>query len=411
MLDTNTLKKDFPILEMKVNGKDLVYLDNAATTQKPEKVLAAVDTYYRICNANVHRGSHTLSDNATSLYERSRESVAKFIGAKPTEIIFTRNATEGINLVAYSYGLATLHAGDEILIGGWEHHSNLVPWQEVCHKTGARLVYTYPDNQGLFDFADFCSKLGARTKIVAVGHASNVLGTIYPVAEIAAEAKKVGALVVVDGAQSLPHLPVNIKQLSCDALAFSGHKMLGPMGIGVLWLDESLQESLSPFLTGGGMVLEVDENKASWEKPPHKFEAGTPNVSGAVGLAAAIDYIKTIGIEEIRKHEIELSSYALQAFADLARGFQNLRILGPMDATKRTGLISFHMQGVHAHDVSAILDQRGIAVRSGYHCAMPLHTHLGIGPTVRASWYLYNSQADITALVSGISDAKKILLA
>ena len=200
MLDTNTLKKDFPILEMKVNGKDLVYLDNAATTQKPEKVLAAVDTYYRICNANVHRGSHTLSDNATSLYERSRESVAKFIGAKPTEIIFTRNATEGINLVAYSYGLATLHAGDEILIGGWEHHSNLVPWQEVCHKTGARLVYTYPDNQGLFDFADFCSKLGARTKIVAVGHASNVLGTIYPVAEIAAEAKKVGALVVVDGA-------------------------------------------------------------------------------------------------------------------------------------------------------------------------------------------------------------------
>ena len=411
MLDAKKLKLDFPILSRKVNGKDLVCLDNSATSQKPTKVLEAVDTYYKTSNANVHRGSHTLADEATSLYESSRETVAKFIGSrKAEEIVFVRNATEALNTVAYTYAQSLLKPGDEVLLGVWEHHSNLIPWQQVCTRTGAKLVCMYPTKDGLFDFEDYKVKLTNRTKVVTVAHASNVLGTIFPIKEITAEAKKYGAVVVIDGAQSAPHMPINVESLECDFFAFSGHKMLSPMGIGVLWVKQELLETLQPFMYGGGMILEVTEQEAVWEKAPYKFEAGTPNVSGAVGLAEAIKYLSTIGMDNVKSHEFEITTYALEALKKLAVDIPSLHILGPWDAKLRTGLISFYFDNIHAHDVSAILDRLGIAVRSGHHCAMPLHTHLGVPASCRASWYLYNTPEDIDALLAGLREAKKILL-
>ncbi len=411
MLDVQKIKVDFPILSRQVNGHDLAYLDNAATSQKPLQVLSAVDDYYKTCNANVHRGSHTLADEATSLYEKSREIVANFIGAqKQEEIVFIRNTTEAINLIAFSYADKVLQKDDEILIGVWEHHSNLVPWQQVCLRTGAKLVYTYPTKEGLFDFVDFKCKLSKKTKLVAVAQASNVLGTIFPVAEIVAEAKKVGAVTLIDGAQSAPHMSVNVKSLGCDFFAFSGHKMLSPMGIGALYIKSELLEKLDPFITGGGMIFEVDETNATWEKPPYKYEAGTPNVSGAVGLARAIQYLQNLGMENIRTHEVELNRYALASFNRVCIAAPALTMLGPTDPAKRTGLISFYYNGIHPHDISAILDQRGVAIRSGFHCAMPLHLKLGIGPTCRASWYLYNDKKDIDTLVEGVLEASRLLL-
>lgn len=410
MLDVQKIKADFPILSRQTNGHDLVYLDNSATSQKPVQILSAVDDYYKTCNANVHRGSHTLADEATSRYEKSRETVARFIGAqKPEEIIFVRNATEALNLVAYSYASDNLASGEEILLGVWEHHSNLVPWQQVCLKTGAKLIYTYPTREGLFDFNDYKSKLTKKTKLVAVAQASNVLGTIFPVAEIIAEAKKFGAVTIIDGAQSTPHMPVNVKNLGCDFFAFSGHKMLAPMGIGILYVKAGMYNRMHPFMTGGGMILEVDEQKATWEKPPYMFEAGTPNVSGAIGLASAINYLDNVGMRNIRDHEIGLNQYTLEAFKKLAGSVPSLNIIGSSDPVQRTGLISFYLNNIHSHDISAILDQQGVAVRSGYHCAMPLHLKLGVGPTCRASWYLYNSQKDIDVLVEGVKEASRIL--
>lgn len=411
MLDVQKIKADFPILARQVKNRDLVYLDNAATSQKPSQVLTAVDDYYKTCNANVHRGSHTLADEATSLYEKSREIVAKFIGARLSEeIAFVKNTTEAINLIAYSYATKFLQRDDEILLGVWEHHSNLVPWQEVCVKTGAKLVYTYPTKDGLFDMGDFKSKLSKKTKLVAVAHASNVLGTIFPVADIVAEAKKVGAVVVVDGAQSVPHMPVDVQKLGCDFFAFSGHKMLAPMGVGVLYAKSEILQKMDPFITGGGMIFEVDNQNSSWEKPPYKFEAGTPNVSGAVGLAKAVQYLQELGMDKVRSHEVELNAYALESFRKIGLTLASFDILGPVDPQKRSGLLSFYLAGTHAHDISAILDQRGIAVRSGFHCAMPLHQHLNIGPTCRASWYIYNDKTDIDALLAGVLEASRILL-
>lgn len=411
MLDVQTIKADFPILSRQVNGRDLVYLDNSATSQKPNQVLIAVEDYYKTCNANVHRGSHTLADEATSLYEKSREIVANFVGAQQKEeIVFVRNTTEAINLVATSYAEKFLDKDDEVLLGVWEHHSNLVPWQRACLKTGAKLVYTYPTKDGLFDFADFKAKLSTKTKIVVVAQASNVLGTIFPVVEIVAEAKKVGAVTVVDGAQSTPHMPVNVKSLGCDFFAFSGHKMLAPMGIGALYIKSDLAEKLDPFITGGGMIDEVDQTNSTWEKAPYKFEAGTPNVGGAIGLAKAVQYLQGLGMENIRSHELELNAYALESFRKAALTLSALDILGPTKPENRAGLISFHLAGVHPHDLSAILDQHGVAVRSGYHCAMPLHRYLNIGPTCRASWYIYNDKKDIDALISALLDASHILL-
>ena len=411
MLDVNKIKADFPILSRQINGRNLVYLDNSATSQKPLQVLEAVDDYYKTCNSNVHRGSHTLADEATSRYEKSRETVARFIGAqKSEEIIFTRNTTESINMVAYSYAAKCLQVGDEILLGIWEHHSNLLPWQQVCLKTGAKLVYIYPTKEGLFDFNDYKSKLNSKTKLVAIAQASNVLGTVFPVAEIVQEAKKFGAVTVVDGAQSTPHMPVNVKNLGCDFFAFSGHKMLAPMGIGVLYAKSEIMDKMDPFMTGGGMILEVEEKNIVWEKPPYKFEAGTPNVGGAVGLASAINYLNDIGMQNIRTHEVELNEYALEAFKKTCLTIPSLHFLGPVDPMQRAGLVSFYFDNIHPHDISAILDQRGVAIRSGFHCAMPLHLKLGISPTCRASWYLYNGKKDIDALMEGILEASRLLL-
>jgi cysteine desulfurase / selenocysteine lyase len=411
MLDTKKIKAAFPILGRQVNSHDLAYLDNSATSQKPLQVLSAVDDYYKTCNANVHRGSHVLADEATSRYEKSRETVSRFIGAqKPEEIVFVRNTTEALNLVAYSYALDNLTTGDEILLGVWEHHSNLVPWQQVCLKTGARLIYTYPTKDGLFDFADFRSKLSSRTKLVAMAQASNVLATIFPVAEIVNETRKFGAITVIDGAQSTPHMPVNVKSMGCDFFAFSGHKMLAPMGIGVLYVKSDMYNKMKPFMTGGGMILEVNEQNSTWESAAAKFEAGTPNVSGAVGLARAIDYLKEIGMDNIRSHEVELSNYAIESFSKARTAVPGLHFLGSTDPTQRAGLISFYLDGLHPHDISAILDQRGVAIRSGFHCAMPLHTKLGIGPTCRASWYLYNDKKDLDALIDGVLEASRLLL-
>ena len=411
VLDIQKIKADFPILSRQINGYNLAYLDNAATSQKPTQVLSAVDDYYKTCNANVHRGSHTLADEATSRYEKSREIVARFISAKkPEEIIFVRNTTEALNLVAFSYALDNLTSGDEMLLGVWEHHSNLIPWQQVCSKTGAKLVYTYPTKDGLLDLDDYKAKLNKKTKLVAMAQASNVLGTIFPVAEIVAEAHKFGAITVIDGAQSAPHIPVNVNSIGCDFFAFSGHKMLAPMGVGVLYVKSDMYNKMTPFTTGGGMILEVSEQAATWESPPYKFEAGTPNVSGAVGLATAIDYLNGIGMQNIRDHEVELNQYALEAFKKVSLTVPSFNVLGPTDSVRRTGLISFYFSHIHAHDVAAILDQRGVAVRSGHHCAMPLHQKLGIGSTCRASWYLYNDKKDLDALADGVLEASRLLL-
>lgn len=411
MLHAQNIKQDFPILSREIGGNPLVYLDNAATSQKPLSVLNAVDDYYKTSNANVHRGSHALADEATSLYERSRETVALFIGARKTEeVIFVRNATEGLNLVAFSYAEKFLQKDDEILLGVWEHHSNLVPWQQVCFKKGAKLVYLYPTQEGLFDFNDYKAKLNKNTKVVAISQASNVLGTIFPVSEIAHEAKKFKAVVVVDGAQSAPHMAVDVKALGCDFFAFSGHKMLAPMGIGVLYVSSEMLEKMEPFMTGGGMIFEVDEKNASWENPPYKFEAGTPNVGGAVGLASAVEYLHGVGMENIRKHELELNSYALESFKKASHTLPSLNIVGTADPEKRTGLLSFYFSGIHPHDVSALMDQKGLAIRSGFHCAMPLHLWLKIGPTCRASWYLYNDKNDIDALIEGVMGASRLLV-
>lgn len=410
MLDVQKIKSDFPILSRQINGHGLVYLDNSATSQKPLQVLEAVDDYYKTFNSNVHRGSHTLADEATSRYEKSRETVARFIGAqKSKEIVFVRNATEAINLVAYAYALENLKKDDEILLGVWEHHANLIPWQQVCVKTGAKLVYLYLTKDGLFDFNDYKSKLSGKTRLVAISQASNVTGTIFPVAEIVREAKKAGAVTVVDGAQSTPHLSVNVKSLGCDFFAFSGHKMLAPMGIGALYVRSEMYGKMQPFMTGGGMILEVEETGSTWEKVPYKYEAGTPNVSGAVGLASAIEYLEKVGMSNIRNHEVDLNKYALESFNKISASIPSLRILGPTDPTQRTGLISFYFSNIHAHDVASILDQHGVAVRSGHHCAMPLHKSLEIGPSCRASWYLYNSRQDIDALVEGVTEASRIL--
>lgn len=411
MLDVQKIKREFPILSGRINNRDLVYLDNAATSQKPISVVNSLTDYYITCNANVHRGSHTLADEATSLYEKSREIVASFIGARSSdEIVFCKNTTEAINMVAYSYATKFLQKDDEILLGVWEHHSNLVPWQQVCITTGARLVYTYPTKEGLFDYQDFESKLSKKTKIVAVAHASNVLGTIFPIADIVTEAKKFGAAVVVDGAQSAPHMPIDVQKLGCDFFAFSGHKMLGPMGTGALYGRMELLQKMDPFMTGGGMIFEVDTQNSSWERPPYKFEAGTPDVGGAVGLAKAARYLQELGMENVRSHEVELNAYALEAFKRAGLVVSDLDMLGPTDPQKRTGLISFYLLGAHAHDVSAVLNQRGVAIRSGFHCAMPLHRHLNIGPTCRASWYIYNDKSDIDALLEGVLEASRILL-
>ena len=404
MFDPKVLRRDFPILTREVKGKPLVYLDSAATSQKPREALLAEKEYYEQHNANVHRGAHTLGDEATQLLAKARQTVARFVGVREGEVIFVRNTTEALNLVAYTWGLDNLKQGDTMVTTVMEHHSNLVPWQEVARRTGAKVEVVGVTSEGLLDLAEYQQKLTLAPKLVAFGHVSNALGTINPVKKMTKMAHKAGAVVVVDGAQAVPHMGVKVNQIGCDFYAFSGHKMLGPMGIGVLVGRREILDPMSPFLTGGGMINEVTRENSTWADLPDKFEAGTPNVAGAVGLASAIDYLERLGMEEVRGHDKQIVEYALQEFYKV----RNLVILGPKDANYRSGSVSFEYQGVHAHDVATILDSEGVAVRSGHHCTMPLHKSMGITASVRASFNVYTTKEDIKKLVEALQKVKTV---
>jgi cysteine desulfurase / selenocysteine lyase len=389
MSDFEKLREDFPILKRKVHGKSLVYLDNAATTQKPRQVIESIKDYYENSNSNVHRAVHQLSQEATDIYDKAHEKVAYFIGAKGMqEIVFTKNTTEALNIVANSF-VNKLKDGDEIVLTQMEHHSNLVPWQQVAKKTGAKIRFAEITENGELDMDKFKEIVGDKTKVVSFTHVSNVLGTINPVKEMISIAKGVGAVTVVDAAQSVPHMPVDVKDLDCDFMAFSGHKMLGPTGIGVLYGKEEVLENTEPLLYGGDMISEVSFEDAKWNDLPWKFEAGTPNIAGAVGLGAAVDYLTNIGLENIQEREKVLTEVAIKKLQEI----EGLTIYGPVD--NRGGLISFNIDGVHPHDVSALLDSEGIAVRGGHHCAMPLAKLLSITGSVRVSFYFYNTIEEI----------------
>lgn len=393
------VRRDFPLLQRSVDGKPLVYLDSAATSQKPRVVLEALQRYYEEYNANVHRGLYRIAERATLAYEEARAKVAAFVGAPPEELIFTRGTTEAINLVAYSYGDAFVRPGDEILVTEMEHHSNLVPWQLLAQRRGARLrfVRVRPEDGTLdLDSLDRC--LTERTRVVAVTHQSNVVGTINPVRDIAERAHAVGAVVLVDGAQSVPHMPVRVQDLGCDFLAFSGHKMCGPTGIGALWGRRELLEAMPPFHGGGEMIERVELETSTYKDPPHRFEAGTPNIADAIALGVAVDYLQAVGMDAVRAHEKALVRYALAQLAEV----KGLRLYGPRDPELRGGAVAFSLEGVHPHDVAQVLDGEGVCVRAGHHCAQPLHRALGVPATARASVYLYNTPEDIDALVRGL---------
>lgn len=396
------IKKDFPVLNQIVNDEPLVYLDNAATTQKPLKVLAAIKDYYENDNANVHRGVHTLAERATEKYEAAREKVRHFINAKSTkEVLFTRGTTTSINWVAQFAG-QILKAGDEIVISIMEHHSNIVPWQEVAKKTGAILKFVYLKD-GQLDMADLRKKITNQTKFVSIAHVSNVLGTINPVEEITKIAHEHGAYMVVDGAQSTPHMAIDLQKMDVDFFAFSGHKMMGPTGIGVLYGKEELLNQFEPVEFGGEMIDFVYESHSTWTELPWKFEAGTPNIAGAIALGAAIDYIQELGIDQIHQHEIELIDYLMPKLQEI----EGLTIYGPKDNVKRGGLIAFNIEGLHPHDVATALDMEGVAVRAGHHCAQPLLNYLETPATARASFYLYNTKADCDKLVEALKKTKE----
>ncbi|WP_195927624.1 cysteine desulfurase [Lactococcus lactis] len=396
------IKKDFPVLNQIVNDEPLVYLDNAATTQKPLKVLAAIKDYYENDNANVHRGVHTLAERATEKYEAAREKVRHFINAKSTkEVLFTRGTTTSINWVAQFAG-QILKTGDEIVISIMEHHSNIVPWQEVVKKTGAILKFVYLKD-GQLDMDDLRKKITNQTKFVSIAHVSNVLGTINPVEEITKIAHEHGAYMVVDGAQSTPHMAIDLQKMDVDFFAFSGHKMMGPTGIGVLYGKEELLNQFEPIEFGGEMIDFVYESHSTWTELPWKFEAGTPNIAGAIALGAAIDYIQELGIDQIHQHEIELIDYLMPKLQEI----EGLKIYGPKDNVKRGGLIAFNIEGLHPHDVATALDMEGVAVRAGHHCAQPLLNYLETPATARASFYLYNTKADCDKLVEALKKTKE----
>lgn len=401
-LDAAKIKADFPILSQVVKGKPLVYLDNAATTQKPTRVIEAIRSFYEENNANVHRAIHDLGARATELYEGARAVIARFIGARePAEIIFTRNATEAINLVAYAWGRRVIQPGDEIITTPMEHHSNLVPWQQLAAANGAKLLFIGMRDDGSLDMDSFSSLLSGRTRLVAVTQASNVLGTINPIKEICDAAHRCGALVLVDGAQSVPHMAVDVTDLGCDFLAFSGHKMLGPTGIGVLYGRREILESMDPFLFGGDMISYVHLESAGWNEVPYKFEAGTPHIAGAVGLAAAVEYLQGIGMERVEEHERHLANLTIERLEAL--GY--VEIYGPR--CERAGLVSFNIRGVHPHDVATVLNEEGVAVRAGHHCAQPLMEWLGVPATNRASFYIYNDKNDVERLVQAVMRTKE----
>lgn len=402
MIDVEKIRKDFPILDQIVNDEPLVYLDNAATTQKPKAVLEAVNRYYQEDNANVHRGVHTLAERATASYEGARETVRRFINASSTkEVLFTRGTTTGLNWIG-RFAEEILEEGDEVLISIMEHHSNILPWQEACRKTGAKLVYAYLKDGGL-DLEDFRKKLTDRTKFVSITHASNVLGVINPIQELAQLAHEKGAIMVVDGAQSVPHMKIDVQKLDADFFVFSGHKMAGPTGIGVLYGKEHYLNQMSPVEFGGEMIDFVYEQSATWKELPWKFEAGTPNMAGAIGLAAAIDYLEAIGMDAIEHHEQDLIAYVFPKL----QAIEGLKIYGSQDLAKRSGVISFNLGDLHPHDLATALDYEGVAVRAGHHCAQPLIQYLEVPATARASFYFYNTKEDCDKLVEALIKTKE----
>jgi cysteine desulfurase / selenocysteine lyase len=405
MLDPRCFRRDFPILERRVHGQPLIYLDNAATTQKPRQVIEALVDFYEQHNANVHRGVHTLSDEATELYEGARIAAARFLGATgEDELIFTRGTTESINLVAQSWGRAQLQPGDEIVLSELEHHSNLVPWQIIAQERGAVLRFIPLDNQGRLDMDAAVRLIGPRTRLVAVAQVSNVLGTIVPVRELAALAHAVGALLLVDGAQSAPHLPVDLQQLDCDFFACSAHKMLGPTGVGVLAVKRSILSAMPPYQGGGSMIARVELQHSTYADGPGRFEAGTPNIADVVAFGAAITYLTTVGMEAISAHEQRLTRQALAGLAAIPA----VDLYGPVLPAERSGVVAFNLRGVHPHDVATVLDYHGIAVRAGHHCAQPLMRSLNVAATVRASFALYNSEAEIDALCEAVDEAGRL---
>ncbi len=398
------IRNDFPILDQEVNGHPLVYLDSAATSQKPQQVIDAISHYYTYDNSNVHRGVHTLGNRATEGYEGAREKVRQFLNAKSTEeIVFTRGTTTAINLVAQSYGRANVQAGDEIVITYMEHHSNVIPWQQVAKATGATLKYIDLEEDGTISLDKVRETITDNTKIVSVMHVSNVLGTINPIQEITKIAHEHGAVMVVDGAQAAPHLKVDVQALACDFYAFSGHKMGAPTGIGALYGKKQLLNQMEPVEFGGEMIDFVGLQESTWKELPWKFEGGTPIIAGAIGLGAAIDYLENIGLDNIERHEHELAAYALERMKEI----EGLTIYGPDNAEQRAGVITFNLEEVHPHDLATVLDMNGIAVRAGHHCAQPLMKWLKVSATARASFYVYNTKEDINRLVDGLRIAKE----
>ena len=408
--DAHAIAKDFPILDRTIrDGKRLVYLDSGATSQKPNVVIDAESDFYRLHNAAVHRGAHQLAEEATDAYEGARDIVANFLNAHVDEVVFTKSATESLNLVSYAMGNAApgnrfhLKAGDSIVITEMEHHANLIPWQQLAARTGATLKWFSVTEEGRLDLSNIGSLIDSSTKVVALTHQSNVLGTINPLDAITRRAHEVGAVVVLDACQSVPHMPVDVKALDIDFLAFSGHKAVGPTGIGIFWGRAELLAELPPFLTGGSMIENVTMESASWAQAPKKFEAGVPNMAQAVGLGAALNYLTKVGMDNIHRHEVDLTSYLLNGLSEI----KDLRIIGPKTTELRGGAVSFTLGDIHPHDLGQYLDSQGIAVRTGHHCAWPLTRKLGVPATTRASVYLYNTTDDLDSLIEGVQGAQK----
>lgn len=403
--NVNKIRSDFPILKRRIGGRPLVYLDNAATSQKPKQVIDAIRRYYAEYNANVHRGLHRLSEEATVAFEQSREKFGRFIGAKTSkELVFVRNTTEALNLVVFSWGRANLKAGDRVLLTEMEHHSNIVPWQMLAREKDAKLDYVRIDDDGILNWDSFKELINEKPKVLSLSHVSNALGTINPVKQMAKEAHRVGAIVVVDAAQSVPHMPVDVADLECDFAAFSGHKMLAPTGIGVLYGRYDLLDHMEPMMGGGEMIREVHTQSARWNDLPWKFEAGTPNIEGAIGLGAAVDYLSRLGMDNVRRHEMDVTKYAIDRLTDV----KGLVLYGTRDVDKRGAAISFNLGDIHAHDLATVLDTQGIMIRSGHHCAQPLMERLNVPATARASFYIYNTKKEVDILVRALESARKM---
>lgn len=406
-LDVSKIREDFPILKRKVSGnKSLVYLDNAATTQKPLAVINAINDYYMNYNSNIHRAVHQLAEEATLAYENTRDKIAKFINARSTEeIVFTRNTTEAINLVSYSWGRDNITQGDLVVITEIEHHSNIVPWQILTHEKGAKLEYIGIDDEGYLKMDDFYRYLESdKVKLISVSHMSNVLGTIIPINEIIQAAHKRAIPIMVDGAQSVPHMPVDVQKLDCDFMAFSAHKMLGPTGVGVLYVKKQILDKMRPFIGGGDMIKEVHKQETRYNDLPYKFEGGTPNIADVIGFGAAIDYLSEIGMERIREHEIELTRYAIKQIM----GVKGVTLYGPQDANHRGGVVSFNIGDIHPHDLATIMNDYGVAIRSGHHCAQVLMERLDVSATSRASFYIYNSKEEVDVFIKALEQARRL---